>query len=318
MTFEAAQFFAQAQGSAAGAVSTGEAVAFWVLGPLALVGALGMVFARNAVHSALWLVLTMLCLGVLYMVQSAPFLGFTQIIVYTGAIMMLFLFVLMMVGRDSSDSVVEVLRGQRLWAGIGGVGLAALLVSGLARALTSVQSAAPLDPWTPAGGGAGGLGRLIFTDFLFPFELTSALLITAAVGAMVLAYGGKGRGPRLSQKERANARFRGARPSPLPGPGVYATANSVAVPALLPDGSVAPESLSELLENLPADRLSEERRAVAGAEPGPDPHALTGEYPEPEPESKSPDVPTPAGGNGVHRNGTGHESEHVSPEEVRQ
>ena len=72
-----------------------------------------MVFARNAVHSALWLVVTMLSLGVLYMVQGAPFLGFAQIIVYTGAIMMLFLFVLMLVGRDSSDSVVEVLRGQR-------------------------------------------------------------------------------------------------------------------------------------------------------------------------------------------------------------
>ncbi|MGP4015245.1 NADH-quinone oxidoreductase subunit J [Saccharopolyspora sp. 5N708] len=315
MTIEAAQFLAQAQGSTVG---TGETVAFWVLGPLALVGALGMVFARNAVHSALWLVLTMLCLGVLYMAQSAPFLGFTQIIVYTGAIMMLFLFVLMMVGRDSSDSVVEVLRGQRLWAAIGGIGLAALLVSGLARALTAVQTAAPLDPWTPAGGGAGGLGRLIFTDYLFPFELTSALLITAAVGAMVLAYGGKGRGPRLSQKERANARFRGTRPSPLPGPGVYATANSVAVPALLPDGSVAPESLSELLENLPADQFSDERRAVAGTEPGPDPHALTGGQPEPVPEPNNPDLPPHASGNGVHLGGTGQESEHVSSEEVRQ
>lgn len=316
MTIEAAQFLAQAP---SGVVSTGEAVVFWVLGPLTLVGALGMVFARNAVHSALWLALTMLSLGVLYMVQSAPFLGFTQIIVYTGAIMMLFLFVLMMVGRDSSDSVVEVLRGQRLWAGLGGIGLAVLLVSGLARALTAVQPAAPLNPWTPAGGGAGGLGRLIFTDYLFPFELTSALLITAAVGAMVLAYGGKGRGPRLSQKERANARFRGDRPSPLPGPGVYATANSVAVPALLPDGSVAPESLSELLENLPADQFGEERRAVAGKAPGPDPHALTGGHPEETPsvpEQKNSDLPQ-SNGSGAGRT-NGHESEHVSSEEVRQ
>ncbi|WP_190820640.1 NADH-quinone oxidoreductase subunit J [Saccharopolyspora pogona] len=316
MTLEAAQFLAQAP---SGVVGTGETVVFWVLGPLALVGGLGMVFARNAVHSALWLALTMLSLGVLYMVQSAPFLGFTQIIVYTGAIMMLFLFVLMMVGRDSSDSVVEVLRGQRLWAGLGGIGLAVLLVSGLARALTAVQPAAPLDPWTPAGGGAGGLGRLIFTDYLFPFELTSALLITAAVGAMVLAYGGKGRGPRLSQKERANARFRGDRPSPLPGPGVYATANSVAVPALLPDGSVAPESLSELLENLSTDRLGEERRAVAGKEPEPDPHALTGGHHEETssmPEQNNSDLPH-ANGNGAGRT-NGHESEHVSSEEVRQ
>ena len=125
----ATQYLAQAQG----AVSTGEAVVFWILGPLALVGALGMVFARNAVHSALWLVLTMLSLGVLYMAQSAPFLGFSQIIVYTGAIMMLFLFVLMMVGRDASDSVVEVLRGQRLAAALLGIGFAVLLVTGLAR-----------------------------------------------------------------------------------------------------------------------------------------------------------------------------------------
>jgi NADH-quinone oxidoreductase subunit J len=306
-------------------VGTGETVLFWVLGPLSLLGALGMVFARNAVHSALWLVLTMLSLGVLYMGQSAPFLGFTQIIVYTGAIMMLFLFVLMMVGRDSSDSVVEVLRGQRLWAGIGGVGLAALLVSGLARSLTSVQAAPPLDSWLPAGGGAGGLGRLIFTDYLFPFELTSALLITAAVGAMVLAYGGKGRGPRLSQRERANARFRSDRSSPLPGPGVYATANSVAVPALLPDGSVAPESLSELLENLPAEELDEERRAVAGNEPEPDAHALTSdpEVPEQTSSGKSgepvidagPEIPAPG-----EANGNGHptaRSEHAT-EEVHQ
>ncbi|MFC7341634.1 NADH-quinone oxidoreductase subunit J [Saccharopolyspora griseoalba] len=295
-------------------VGTGEAVLFWILGPLSLVGALGMVFARNAVHSALWLVLTMLCLGVLYMGQSAQFLGFTQIIVYTGAIMMLFLFVLMMVGRDSSDSVVEVLRGQRLWAGLGGIGLAVLLAAGLARSLTEVTAAAPLDPWSPAGGGAGGLGRLIFTEYLFPFELTSALLITASVGAMVLAYGGKGRGPRLSQKERAKARFRSDRSSPLPGPGVYATANSVAVPALLPDGSVAPESLSELLQNLPAEELAEERRAIAEEEalPGgqPDAHALTDHSDQPLPEQPGgksgeqpevaggPDIPMPTNGNG--------------------
>ncbi|MDA3649783.1 NADH-quinone oxidoreductase subunit J [Saccharopolyspora indica] len=309
MTLATAQVLAQ--GAAVGA---GETAAFWVLGPLALVGALGMVFARNAVHSALFLVLTMLCLGVLYMAQSAQFLGFTQIIVYTGAIMMLFLFVLMMVGRDSSDSVVEVLRGQRLWAGLGGIGLATLLVTGLARALTDVPVAAPLNPWNPQGGGAGGLGRLIFTDYLFPFELTSALLITACIGAMVLAYGGKGRGPKLTQKERANARFRGARPSPLPGPGVYATTNSVAVPALLPDGSVAPESLSELLENLPADRLGDERRAVAGETAAPDPHALTAGHHE-----EAPEVPeqTPhVNGNGSNNNG--HETEHVPSEEVRQ
>jgi NADH-quinone oxidoreductase subunit J len=249
-------------------MSTGEAISFWVLGPIALLGALGMIFARNAVHSALFLVLTMLSLGILYMVQQAPFLGFVQIIVYTGAIMMLFLFVLMLVGRDSSDSVVEVLRGQRLFATILGIGLAVLVVTAVARSLTSVTPVGLQG--NQANGGNGNvenLGRSIFTDWLFPFELTSALLITAAVGAMVLGYVDRHTRGRRTQKELVEARFRGEyhRPSPLPGPGVFATSTSVATPALLPDGSIAPESLSSLIESAAADRFDDERKAVAGS-----------------------------------------------------
>src|SRR5215472_5172257 len=191
-------------------IGPGEAITFWILGPLALAGGLGMLFARNAVHSALWLVLTMLSLGVMYMVQQAPFLGFAQIVVYTGAIMMLFLFVLMMVGRDSSDSVVEVLRGQRLWAGVLGVGLAGLVIGIVARALLQVSSVGLAGPNSTNGGNVSQIGRLLFTDFLFPFELTSALLITAAVGAMVLAYTGRGaKGAKRTQRELVVARFRG-------------------------------------------------------------------------------------------------------------
>jgi len=248
-------------------ISTGEAVAFWVLGPLALFGALGMIFAKNAVHSALFLVLTMLSLGALYMIQQAPFLGFVQIIVYTGAIMMLFLFVLMMVGRDSSDSVVEVIRGQRFVAAVLGVGVAVLLVTAVARALTTVT---PIGLSGDAANGGNGnvenIGRSIFTDWLFPFELTSALLITAAVGAMVLGYVDRHTRGRKTQRELVEARFRGEhdRPSPLPGPGVFATSSSVATPALLPDGSVAPESLSRLIDSAAAEEFEAERQAVAG------------------------------------------------------
>nr|WP_042182550.1 NADH-quinone oxidoreductase subunit J [Kibdelosporangium sp. MJ126-NF4]CEL15053.1 NADH-ubiquinone oxidoreductase chain J [Kibdelosporangium sp. MJ126-NF4] len=254
-------------------VSTGEAISFWVLAPIALGGALGMIFARNAVHSAMFLVLTMLSLGVMYMVQQAPFLGFVQIIVYTGAIMMLFLFVLMLVGRDSSDSVVEVLRGQRIWAAVLGIGLAGLLVSGVAEALTSVRPVG-LNEVNAGGGNVAGIGRSVFTDYLFPFELTSALLITAALGAMVLGHTDKSK--RMNQRETADARFRGEhdRPSPLPGPGVYATANSVAVPALLPDGSIAPESVSAILAAAASSELEADVQAVAGSVPGPDAHAL--------------------------------------------
>ncbi|MDQ3402742.1 MAG: NADH-quinone oxidoreductase subunit J [Actinomycetota bacterium] len=265
--------------TALGEVTTGEAIAFWVLGPLALAGGLGMIFARNAVHSALFLVMTMLCLGILYMIQQAPFLGFVQIIVYTGAIMMLFLFVLMLVGRDSSDSVVEVLRGQRLWASILGVGLAVLIVGAVTRSLTEVSVVGLAGDGANGGdGNVANIGRMIFTDYLFPFELTSALLITAAIGAMVLGYVDKHKmGTKKTQREMVEARFRGEhdRPSPLPGPGVFATSNSVATPALLPDGSVAPESLSRLIDATASEALDDERKAVAGILPGPDARALT-------------------------------------------
>lgn len=240
---------------AAGEVTTGEAVTFWILGPLALAGALGMVFARNAVHSALALVGTMFCLAVFYIVQQAPFLGFVQIIVYTGAIMMLFLFVLMLVGRDSSDSVVEVLRGQRLAALVFGVGLAVLLVGMVGSALTTVTPVGLAAGDAGSGANVTGLGGLIFTKYLFAFELTSALLITAALGAMVLAYAQTRSHAKRTQRRTVEARLRGEhdRISPLPGPGVYATGNSVAVPALLPDGSIAPESISAIIDATPVE-----------------------------------------------------------------
>ena len=248
----------------------GEAVAFWILGPVALAGALGMVFARNAVHSALCLAGTMLSLGMLYMAQGAMFLGFVQIIVYTGAVMMLFLFVLMLVGRDSSDSVVEVLRGQRAAALLFGVGLAVLLVGAVGRAFTDVTPVGLAAGGANWNGNVPGLGELIFTTYLFAFELTSALLITAALGAMVLAYAQTQAHAKRGQRETVEARLRGehARISPLPGPGVFATANSVAVPALLPDGSIAPESLAEIIDRT---------EVKPPPEPAPDDaHALTG------------------------------------------
>ena len=140
-------------------ISTGEAVTFWILGPIALLGGLGMVFARNAVHSALFLAMTMLSLGGLYMAQQAPFLGFVQIIVYTGAVMMLFLFVLMLVGVDTSESLVETIRGQRI----------AAIVVGLVPAAEEVehpqgdehvvgQRSKGGSPGRPQVGGDGGHG----------------------------------------------------------------------------------------------------------------------------------------------------------------
>lgn len=254
---------------AAGEVGTGEAVAFWVLGPVALAGALGLVFARHAVHAALLLVLTMFAIAVLYVVQAAPFLGFVQIIVYTGAVMMLFLFVLMLVGKDSRDSVIEVLRGQRAAALLFGLGLAALLVVGISRGLTQVTPAGLQSGGQGSSANVTGLGRLIFTDYLLAFELSAALLMVAALGGMVLTAAQAPLHTKIGQRATVLRRLRGehARVSPLPGPGVYATANSVAVPALLPDGSIAPESLADIIESVSVDVPDTTT---------PDAHALTG------------------------------------------
>jgi NADH-quinone oxidoreductase subunit J len=235
-------------------LSGGETVLFWVLGPVALAGALGMVFSRNAVHSALWLVNTMLAFGVFYVVQEAPFLGAVQIIVYTGAIMILFLFVLMLVGRDSSDSVVETLRGQRVAATVLGVGFAALVGAGIARA-TQDLAVTGLEGVQGERGNIPAIAESLFTDYLLAFEVTSALLITAAVGAMVLAHIEREPGSRQTQKELSRARFLTDRPQTLPGPGVFARGNSVAAPGLRPDGSLAESSFATGTEVQEAEQM---------------------------------------------------------------
>jgi NADH-quinone oxidoreductase subunit J len=245
-------------------VSTGEAWAFWILGSIAVIGGLGMVIARNAVHSALWLVLTMLCLGFLYVVNAAPFLGAVQIIVYTGAIMMLFLFVLMLVGRDASDSLIETLRGQRLAAILLGVGFAILIGTGLARALKHTPAVGLTQANAARGGNVQGLAALLFTNYVFAFEVTSALLITAAVGAMVLAHLERAKGDIADQLTRMTRRFRpGSYPGPKPGPGVYANTMSVAAPARLPDGNGSERSISPIL---PVRELSASEAAPKGTE----------------------------------------------------
>jgi NADH-quinone oxidoreductase subunit J len=240
-------------------VSNGEAVAFWILGSIAVIGALGMVLARNAVHSALWLVVTMLCLGFLYVVNSAPFLGAVQIIVYTGAIMMLFLFVLMLVGRDASDSLIETLRGQRVAAIILGIGFAGLVGTGLARSIGDIPAVGLSNT-----NNVQGLAALLFTRYIFAFEVTSALLITAAVGAMVLAHVERAKADIADQVTRMTARFKpGNYPGAKPGPGVYANTMSVAVPARLPDGNGSERSLSPIL---PVRELTAREAAPKGTE----------------------------------------------------
>ncbi|WP_033339241.1 NADH-quinone oxidoreductase subunit J [Catenuloplanes japonicus] len=248
--------------SGGGGMSGGEATLFWILAPLAVIGALGMVLARNAVHSALWLVCTMLSLGVFYVAQAGPFIGMAQIIVYTGAIMMLFLFVLMLVGRDASDSLIETLRGQRVAAIVLGVGFAGIVGAGLSRALAGT-GAIGLDA-ANENGNLQGIAQLLFTKYVFAFEVTSALLISAAVGAMILAHVERAKGEKPTQVDRMKARFApGSYPGPKAGPGIFATSDSVATPARLPDGTFAERSISKIL---PVRELTSEESALKGTE----------------------------------------------------
>ncbi|BCI52322.1 NADH:ubiquinone oxidoreductase subunit J [Mycolicibacterium litorale] len=224
--------------------STSEAVVFWIVGGIALLGAVGVVAATKAVYSAIFLAGTMIALAVLYIAQEALFLGVVQVVVYTGAVMMLFLFVLMLVGVDSSESLVETIRGQRIAAIVVGIGFGVLLIAGIGT--VSVAGFAGL-PDANSGGNVEGLAELIFTRYLWAFELTGALLITAALGAMVLAHRERFE-HRKTQRELSVERFRnGGRPTPMPNPGVYARHNAVDMPGRLPDGSGATSSVSTIL-----------------------------------------------------------------------
>ena len=223
-----------------------EAIAFWVLGAVSVAGAIGVIAAPKAVYSALCLASTMIALAIVYVAQEALFLGVVQIVVYTGAVMMLFLFVLMLIGVDSAQSLVETIRGQRIAAILAGVGFGILLIAGIGSAATSgFTGLAEAN----AGGNVQGLAELIFTRNLWAFELTSALLITAAVGAMVLTHRERFE-RRKSQREMVVERFRdGSRATPMPNPGVFARRNAVDTPARLPDGSDAYESVSSIIRS---------------------------------------------------------------------
>jgi len=223
-------------------------IAFWSLAPLMVLAALGILFVRKAVHAALLLAVVMISLAVLYADLDAPFLFAVQIIVYTGAILMLFLFVLMLVGVDSADSVVETIKGQRVLATVGGLLLGLMLVIGLSQ--LTLGTAVGLDG-ANEGGNIPALANIIFSRYVFAFEVTSALLITAAVGAMVLAHRER-LTPKMTQADLAAKRLRdyadkGTPLGPLPAPGVYARHNAVDTPALLPDGTAAEASVSRVL-----------------------------------------------------------------------
>jgi NADH-quinone oxidoreductase subunit J len=187
--------------------------------------------------------LVMINLGVFYIAENADFLGIVQIFVYTGAVMMLFLFVLMLIGVSSADSLVETIRGQKVAGLLFAAGLAGVLVA----AVGSVAFATPIGlKQANAEGNVTGVANLIFGKYVWTFEVTSALLIVAALGAMVLAHRER-LTPRPTQRQWSERRFRrGKNLAGLPVPGVYARRNAVDTPALLPDGTPSELSLSRV------------------------------------------------------------------------
>ena len=224
---------------------TGEAILFWVLAPVTVLAALGLLFAKKAVHAALGMALVMINLGVFYIAQDADFLGIIQIFVYTGAVMMLFLFVLMLVGVDSSDSLVETIKGQKWASLLLGLGLAFFVFSAVGRVRFGPMVG--LTAINEEKGNVSGVAELVFGKYVWVFEITSALLITAALGAMLLAHRER-IGARPSQRAWSQRRVRdNVNVSGLPAPGVYARSNAVDTPALLPDGTPSELSVSRVL-----------------------------------------------------------------------
>jgi len=160
-------------------------VVFWVIAPIAVVSAGAMVLSRNAVHAALLLIVNFFTLAVFFLILGSEFLFVVQIIVYAGAIMVLFLFVIMLLGVDREVSLGEQLKGQRALASLLGLGLLAEVVAAVRLGVGLRRSALPDFRAVNQGGNVQALARVLFNHFFLPFEITSVLLIVAAIGAML-------------------------------------------------------------------------------------------------------------------------------------
>lgn len=216
-------------------------VLFWFVAFITVIPALALLFARKPVHIAMAVVLVMVGLAVSYVSLNAPFLGVVQIVVYTGAVMMLFLFVLMLVGVDKRESLQETIAGQR-WIGLAlALGLGALLISVVSRLTFSVSD-------QPMEGNPTEVAGFLFGDYVLVVEVLGFLLITSAVGALVLTHVPR-LFPKQTQAEIQAARVKaGADPVNKAFPGTYARHNALDAPALDPDGNPIEDSVSRVLK----------------------------------------------------------------------
>ena len=214
--------------------STGEAILFWVVAAFMVAGALGVLFFRRAAYAAISMVTVMLGLAVLYFALGAPFLGSVQVIVYTGAIMMLFLFVLMLIGVGASDEYQRQRRGNIIGAVLIALGLAVVLGGIIGHTTVGESVGLAGDPYSDDV--ITTLASTLFQDHWLSMQLAGTLLITAAIGAMLLTHTDR-LGPKIDQHSTAEAKMEAFRRSDrrigqLPAPGVFAQSDAVDAPAI--------------------------------------------------------------------------------------
>ncbi|MBC7298907.1 MAG: NADH-quinone oxidoreductase subunit J [Demequina sp.] len=216
-------------------------VLFWFVAFITVIPALSLMFARKPVHIAMAVVMVMVGLAVSYIALKAPFLGVVQIVVYTGAVMMLFLFVLMLVGVDKRETLKETITGQRWIALALAAGLGALLISVVSEVTFSVSD-------NPTVGEPVEVAGWLFGDYVLVVEVLGFLLITSAVGALVLTHVPR-LFPKRTQSEVQAARVAaGADPVNKAFPGYYARHNALDAPALDPEGNPIEDSVSRVLK----------------------------------------------------------------------
>lgn len=216
-------------------------VLFWVVAAMTVVPALGLLFARKAVHVAVAVVTVMVGLAAAYVGLGAPFLGVVQIVVYTGAVMMMFLFVVMLVGVDRDENLKETITGQRWIAFFLSGGLAILLIAVIGRVSVDPSATIPVGDPEP-------VALLLFSRYVLVMEVLGALLITAAVGALVLTHMPALLPRKLQPEVHAERLLAGEDPVNKPMPGMYARHNALNVPALDPEGKPIADSISRVLK----------------------------------------------------------------------
>jgi len=244
-------------------ISTGQALLFGVIAVVMIALAVfGLLITRRAVYSAICVIADMVCLAFLYTMLEAPFMGVVQVAVYTGAILMMFLFVLMMIGVDAADSTHEILRGPRIFAVLGGLGF---VVIGVGAVLAAREPEAAGLKQANADTNPGAIARAIVGNHVLAMELTGTLLIVAALGAMTLTHRERTR-RKLDQAALQEAKMRafaerGRHIGQKPPTGVYAESNSAADPALTVGGEIEEASVSRVL------RIRGQARTLAEVSP---------------------------------------------------